>query len=355
MTTTAIHSPSPVRRLVPTIGAAIPIAFAVGISWWSLTGLAVQYGIPLPLAIGASAVFDGAAIYLGSLARSAAMEGDSGFTDRLYMFALVAASAGLNYWHASLRGGGLGEQAILVASPMVAAVVIERGHAHEQRAARRARGLVPERLPVAGFQGWGLHTLRTLRNIWVASRKNLDVSLERHEAALAVSRAKIRATIAEATRDVLSSPYDATRPATRATTRSDELSSTYDATRMLTGTTSDATRSRDEKRDEDGDEAATDATSSSSTKPATRTTLSAPSRGTTKRATKKAKKYASKAEAIRNAIDANPDAENDEIVEVLASLGVTVTGRDVRDARYNAKRAAKAAGVVQLRKGGRLS
>jgi len=129
------------------------LLFALGFSAWSLFTMARSLGAPTWLAIGASAVFDGAAIVLGDQAHRARLEGDSALAERLTVVALVGCSAWLNWQHA--RHVGWGSFGLLpAAAPVVAEVLFELRTKFAHRLHLRAQGLVAPRLVPLGRWAW---------------------------------------------------------------------------------------------------------------------------------------------------------------------------------------------------------
>lgn len=129
------------------------LLFALGFSAWSLFTMARSLGAPTWLAIGASAVFDGAAIVLGDQAHRARLEGDSALAERLTVVVLVGCSAWLNWQHA--RHVGWGSFGLLpAAAPVVAEVLFELRTKFAHRLHLRAQGLVAPRLVPLGRWAW---------------------------------------------------------------------------------------------------------------------------------------------------------------------------------------------------------
>jgi hypothetical protein len=129
------------------------LLFALGFSAWSLFTMARSMGAPAWLAVGASAVFDGAAIVVGDQAHRTRLEGDSALAERLFTAVLVGCSAWLNWQHAAHVGwGSFG--LLPAAAPVVAEVLFEFKMKFSHRAHLRAQGLVAPRMVPLGRWSW---------------------------------------------------------------------------------------------------------------------------------------------------------------------------------------------------------
>jgi hypothetical protein len=129
------------------------LLFALGFSAWSLFTMARSMGAPAWLAVGASAVFDGAAIVLGDQAHRTRLEGDSALAERLFTAVLVGCSAWLNWQHAHHVGwGAFG--LLPAAAPVVAEVLFEFKMKFAHRRHLRAQGLVAPRMVPLGRWSW---------------------------------------------------------------------------------------------------------------------------------------------------------------------------------------------------------
>lgn len=361
-TTNTDHSPA--RSQLARVVLILSVVAAFGISWWSLFTLAHDtLGFPLPLAMVTSAMLDGAAVVFGDLVRRYSLTSSSGLPARFWLLVMVGLSGWLNWQHGAAMGYPLMGQVLLASSGAAAALVFEHERAWDHLESRRVRGLVLERLPVLGLQGWGLHPVWALRTVWAASQKNLAVSLERHDVALAVSRARIRATMAEATRDALVTSHDASQrvlhDAPQRVSR-DALEAPqqalHDASQGVSRNALEAPHEASHEASQRvGEETLHDTLNHAGHDTAHETPQRA-TRRASQRASVKRKNAGSLAAAIRGAVTDHPSASNDEVVEMLASQGWRVTGTNVRTERSRMKKKAEAdAGVVPFRKGGRSS
>lgn len=128
------------------------LGVALATSAWSLFETATHNGVPVVLACGVSAIFDGSAVLAATIAHRYASSPYSGAGPRLFLVALLSLSVLLNVTHAREAGYGLAA-AVLFAAPSVIAVVLhEIDRAWTAREVRRAAGHAP--LPRLGMAVW---------------------------------------------------------------------------------------------------------------------------------------------------------------------------------------------------------
>jgi hypothetical protein len=138
-----------------SVSFGIVLIVALALSWWSLYSLAVTfYGVPQILAIGVSAAFDGAALFVADLASKYARTEDSGFATKLATYLFVGASVYLNVEHAMLLSYGIPGMVLFGAPPVIAGILFELYLRFVHRSEMRANGLVPKRMPVFGKISW---------------------------------------------------------------------------------------------------------------------------------------------------------------------------------------------------------
>lgn len=147
-----------VKRILDWRGSVsfgIVLVVALSLSWWSLYSLAVTfYGVPQILAIGVSAAFDGAALFVADLASKYARTEDSGLATKLATYLFVGASVYLNVEHAMLLSYGIPGMVLFGAPPVIAGILFELYLRFVHRTEMRANGLVPKRMPVFGKISW---------------------------------------------------------------------------------------------------------------------------------------------------------------------------------------------------------
>lgn len=138
-----------------SISFGVVLIVALALSWWSLYSLAVTfYGVPHILAIGVSAAFDGAALFVADLASKYARTEDSGLATKLATYLFVGASVYLNVEHAMLLSYGVPGMVLFGAPPVIAGILFELYLRFVHRTEMRANGLVPKRMPVFGKISW---------------------------------------------------------------------------------------------------------------------------------------------------------------------------------------------------------
>lgn len=138
-----------------SISFGVVLIVALALSWWSLYSLAVTfYGVPQILAIGVSAAFDGAALFVADLASKYARTEDSGLATKLATYLFVGASVYLNVEHAMLLSYGVPGMVLFGAPPVIAGILFELYLRFVHRSEMRANGLVPKRMPVFGKISW---------------------------------------------------------------------------------------------------------------------------------------------------------------------------------------------------------
>jgi hypothetical protein len=156
-----------IKRILDWRGAAsfgVVLVVALALSWWSLYSLAVTfYDVPQILAIGVSAAFDGAALFVADLASKYARTEDSGLATKLATYLFVGASVYLNVEHAMLLDYGIPGMVLFGAPPVIAGILFELYLRFIHRSEMRSNGLVPKRMPVFGKLSWFMYPGRTLK------------------------------------------------------------------------------------------------------------------------------------------------------------------------------------------------
>jgi hypothetical protein len=138
-----------------SISFGVVLIVALALSWWSLYSLAVTfYGVPHILAIGVSAAFDGAALFVADLASKYARTEDSGLATKMATYLFVGASVYLNVEHAMLLSYGIPGMVLFGAPPVIAGILFELYLRFIHRTEMRANGLVPKRMPIFGKISW---------------------------------------------------------------------------------------------------------------------------------------------------------------------------------------------------------
>jgi|SRR5882762_4606678 len=138
----------------------IVLTVALGISGWSLFGLATLLGIPLWLAIVASIAYDGAAIYLGILSIEYAKSEDSSATTKFLTYFLIITSAILNGYHAHIMSFGMLGIIFYALPSITAGFLFEEGLKFENKTELRKRGRVVDPLPLMPNLAWLRFPLR---------------------------------------------------------------------------------------------------------------------------------------------------------------------------------------------------
>lgn len=147
-----------------SVSFGIVLIVALALSWWSLYSLAITfYGVPKILAIGVSAAFDGAALFVADLASKYARTEDSGLATKLATYLFVGASVYLNVEHAILLSYGVPGMVLFGAPPVIAGILFELYLRFVHRTEMRANGLVPKRMPVFGKISWLIFPGKTFR------------------------------------------------------------------------------------------------------------------------------------------------------------------------------------------------
>ncbi|UVK61130.1 membrane protein [Streptomyces phage Angela] len=147
-----------------SISFGVVLIVALALSWWSLYSLAVTfYGVPQILAIGVSAAFDGAALFVADLASKYARTEDSGLATKLATYLFVGASVYLNVEHAILLSYGVPGMVLFGAPPVIAGILFELYLRFIHRSEMRSMGLVPKRMPVFGKISWLIFPGKTFR------------------------------------------------------------------------------------------------------------------------------------------------------------------------------------------------
>lgn len=161
-----MNKPS-IKRILDWRGSVsfgVVLIVALALSWWSLYSLAVTfYGVPQILAIGVSAAFDGAALFVADLASKYARTEDSGLATKLATYLFVGASVYLNVEHAILLSYGVPGMVLFGAPPVIAGILFELYLRFIHRSEMRANGLVPKRMPVFGKISWLIFPGKTFR------------------------------------------------------------------------------------------------------------------------------------------------------------------------------------------------
>lgn len=147
-----------------SISFGVVLIVALALSWWSLFSLAVTfYGVPKILAIGVSAAFDGAALFVADLASKYARTEDSGLATKMATYLFVGASVYLNVEHAMLLHYGIPGMVLFGAPPVIAGMLFELYLRFIHRGEMRNMGLVAKRMPVFGKVSWIIFPGRTFR------------------------------------------------------------------------------------------------------------------------------------------------------------------------------------------------
>ncbi|QAX95767.1 hypothetical protein SEA_TEUTSCH_30 [Streptomyces phage Teutsch] len=147
-----------------SISFGVVLIVALALSWWSLYSLAITfYGVPQILAIGVSAAFDGAALFVADLASKYARTEDSGLATKLATYLFVGASVYLNVEHAILLSYGIPGMVLFGAPPVIAGILFELYLRFVHRSEMRSMGLVPKRMPVFGKISWLIFPGKTFR------------------------------------------------------------------------------------------------------------------------------------------------------------------------------------------------
>lgn len=144
---------------------AAVVTTALAVSNWSLYFTGRHFGLPVPLAIVLSIVFDGAALVAGDLSLRYAREGSNGASPRAAVFALAGLSAWLNSYHATILHAPVQAHVMYAVPPVVAVGLFEMHHRFERRAALCESGRTTEPLPVFGVMAWTLHTWKAVKAV----------------------------------------------------------------------------------------------------------------------------------------------------------------------------------------------
>lgn len=164
------RKPSPLTTL-GALSWLVVLAMALATSWWSLYAVARHYGVPMPLAVGFSSIFDGAALILADLQRRYAETDDSGLVPRLLLIGTVAGSVALNRQHAVLAGYDWPGQLAFAAPAAVAIALFEVEMRWRHRQTLRDNGRVAEALPTLGRWLWTLHPAQSIRTLILVTRR----------------------------------------------------------------------------------------------------------------------------------------------------------------------------------------
>jgi len=143
---------------------ALTLIVALALSGWSLFTMAISLGIPKILAIVVSIAYDGAAIYMGTLANEYAKADQSSATTRLWTYALVGLSVGFNAYHGFLVAGLVGS-AFFAAPSVASGALFSEGVKFENRAALEASQRLPERLPRLPKIAWLRYPKKTFDHV----------------------------------------------------------------------------------------------------------------------------------------------------------------------------------------------
>lgn len=157
-------------RALGALAWLVVLGMALATSWWSLYAVARYYGVPAPLAVGFSSIFDGAALILADLQRRYAETEDSGLVPRLLLIGTVVGSVALNRQHAVLLHYNWPGQVAFAAPAAVAIALFEVEMRWRHRRELRKNGRVAEALPPLGRWQWILHPAQSLHTLIAVTR-----------------------------------------------------------------------------------------------------------------------------------------------------------------------------------------
>lgn len=153
---------------------AVVLGMLLGAAAWSLSGQLHDWGMPWPLAIALSVMFDAAGLISAAYARRAVERGTPAGLARLTLLAFVSVSGILNWNHGRDLGGIPG--AVGFASLSAGVELLFELHRRDIRDEQRAaRGLIAERLPHIPALGWVMYPKRSWDTLRGAVGTRLDL------------------------------------------------------------------------------------------------------------------------------------------------------------------------------------
>lgn len=173
------HTPDPQRGQGRRLSGSIRAAWALVLGMlliataWSLSGQLHTWGMPLPLAVPLSVMFDSAGLICATYARRAVERATPAGLPRAAILAFVAIAGILNWHHGQQLGGH--PAAIGFASLSGGVELLFELHRRDVRDEQRvARGLIAERLPHIPAMGWIMYPGRS----WTTLRTAVGVRLD---------------------------------------------------------------------------------------------------------------------------------------------------------------------------------
>jgi hypothetical protein len=141
---------------------------------WSLSGQLHTWGMPLPLAIPLSVMFDSAGLICATYARRAVERATPAGLPRAAILGFVAVAGILNWHHGHQLGGR--PAAVGFASLSGGVELLFELHRRDVRDEQRvARGLIAERLPHIPAMGWIMYPGRSWTTLRAAVGARLDL------------------------------------------------------------------------------------------------------------------------------------------------------------------------------------
>lgn len=163
------------RRLSGSIRAAWTLVLTMLLiaTAWSLSGQLHTWGMPWPLAIPLSVMFDSAGLICATYARRAVERATPAGLPRAAILAFVTVAGILNWHHGAMLGGR--PAAIGFASLSGGVELLFELHRRDVRDEQRAaRGLIAERLPHIPAIGWIMYPGRS----WATLRAAVGIRLD---------------------------------------------------------------------------------------------------------------------------------------------------------------------------------
>lgn len=163
------------RRLSWSIRAAwaLVLGMLLAAAAWSLSGQLISWGMPRPLAVALSVMFDAAGLICATYARRAVERGTPAGLSRAAILAFVSVAGILNWNHGHDLGGT--PAAAGFASLSAGVELLFELHRRDIRDEQRsARGLIAERLPHIPALGWVMYPGRS----WETLRRAVGVRLD---------------------------------------------------------------------------------------------------------------------------------------------------------------------------------
>jgi Protein of unknown function (DUF2637) len=167
------------QNLLTRFAPIAVVGAALTFSAWSLFYVTRSWGAPLFVAITVSMIFDGAAVWMANIALQSAIEGDSGFTARFWVFVFAGLSAWLNIQHAYIGHYPDASRPLWGAPPIIAVIVYDRYAKWQRRKTLRNTGTIPAAMPRFSGWNWLLFPVKTLKHVRAIAdyRGNLTRSL----------------------------------------------------------------------------------------------------------------------------------------------------------------------------------